>query len=250
MRVTFLGTGTSRGVPVIGCDCATCRSTDPKNNRLRTSILIEGEKTIVVDTSVDFRQQMLRNRVGRLDAVVYTHSHADHILGLDDVFPYTARSKQPLPIHASAATLQELSLTFRHLFGEKDHPGVAKLAPQEISGPFRIGDLDFIPIEVFHGSMPVLGFRIGNFAYVTDVNMIPEASMEKLRDLQCLVLDGLRYKSHRTHFSVSEALAVAAELKPVQTYLVHMTHDVEHEAASLELPEGTAFAYDGLCLQF
>jgi phosphoribosyl 1,2-cyclic phosphate phosphodiesterase len=250
MRVTFLGTGTSRGIPVVGCECAVCGSSDPRDKRLRSSILIEGDATILIDTSVDFRQQMLRAGVRGLDAVVFTHHHADHILGLDDVFPYTVRARRALPIYADARTLDELRITFRHLFKEVPQAGVARLEPHVITGDFQIGSLTFRPVELFHGGMPVLGFRIGSFAYLTDVNRIPEASFSKLRDLECLVLDGLRFHRHPTHYSIEEAVQVAGIIGARQTYLIHMTHDVAHAATSRNLPSSVELAYDGLILDF
>ena len=209
MRVTFLGTGTSRGIPVVGCDCAVCRSADPRNNRLRSSILIESDQTILVDASVDFRQQMLRARVHELDAVIFTHHHADHILGLDDVFPYTVRSGKALPIYANAGTLHELRLTFRHLFTRNPSGGVARIEPHLVSEDFQIGNLTFE-----------------------------------------LVLDGLRFRRHPTHFSIQEAVEVAGVIGARNTYLIHMCHDVDHAKTNQSLPPGMELAYDGLVLTF
>lgn len=249
MRVTFLGTGTSRGIPVVGCNCQVCLSPDPRNKRLRPSILVESELSVVIDTSVDFREQMLRYAVQRLDAVVYTHSHVDHILGLDDIYPFYIRSRKPMPIYASSETLAELKITFRYLFQEPVYPGIPRVELIPINGPFQIGDLQFEPVRVFHGGMPVLGFRVGRFAYVTDVNHIPQQSLEQLKGLEYLVLDGLRYRSHPTHFTLEQAAAVAVALGARQTYLVHMCHDVEHQQANASLPPSVRLAYDGLALE-
>lgn len=246
MKVTFLGTGTSRGVPVIGCECDVCRSANPKNKRLRSSVLVESEVSVVVDTSADFRQQMLRYSVDQLDAAVFTHAHVDHILGLDDVYPFNVRNQADFPIYASQATLNEIELTFRHLFSENRYPGIPSIAAHRILGPFRIGDLEFDPIEVQHGSLPVLGFRIGRFAYVTDVSHIPEPSQEKLQGLDFLVLDGLRYRPHPTHFSLSQAAELALQLGAKRTYLIHLCHDVDHDQGNASLPESVELSYDGL----
>lgn len=249
MKVTFLGTGTSRGIPVIGCGCRVCRSTNPKNKRLRSSLLLESQVTVVIDTSVDFRLQMLRHQVCRLDAVIFTHSHADHVLGLDDVFPLSVRSGQAVPAYASQETLDQLKVTFRYLFAENRYPGIAEVDLRPIDGPFQIGDMRFEPIEVFHGEMPVLGFRIGDLAYVTDVNRIPESSLEKLRDLRYLILDGLRYRPHVSHFSLEQAAEVALQIKPEMTYLIHMSHDVDHDEGNRLLPPSVSLSYDGLVLE-
>ncbi len=249
MKITFLGTGTSRGIPVICCQCAVCQSPNPKNRRFRCSVLIEAGQNVVIDTSVDFRMQMLRHQVRRLDAIVYTHSHADHILGLDDVYPFNLWNKKTIPVYGSAATLEQIKITFRYLFEEEPYPGIASVDLHPIDGDFQIGNLHFEPIEVFHGDMPVLGFRIGNFAYVTDVSRIPEESYRKLRGIEYLALDGLRYRKHRTHLSVGEAVDVAARLRPRKTYLIHMTHDVDHDEGNASLPDSVELAYDGLVLE-
>jgi len=246
MRVTFLGTGTSRGIPVIGCGCRVCRSNNPKNKRLRSSLLIESRVTVVIDTSVDFRLQMLRHDVRRLDAVIFTHSHADHVLGLDDVFPLSIRSGRAIPAYASPETLDQLKITFRYLFAENRYPGIAEVDLRPIDGPFEIGDLSFRPIEVFHGEMPVLGFRIDELAYVTDVSRIPESSLEKLQGLKYLILDGLRYRPHISHFSLAQAAEIAAHLKPEMTYLIHMSHDVDHDEGNKILPPSVSLSFDGL----
>ena len=249
MKVTFLGTGTSRGVPIIGCQCRVCHSSDPRNHRLRTSILLQSKASIVIDTSVDFRSQMLRYGVKRLDAVLFTHSHADHILGLDDVYPFNIWSKKRIPAYASPETLEQIRITFRHLFSENPYPGTPKVDLVPIEGDFWIGDLNFHPVEVFHGQLPVLGFRIGDFAYITDVSYIPEQSMQQLEGVKCLVLDGLRYKSHPTHFSLSEAAETALQLGAVETHLIHMTHEVDHDEGNSVLPESVKLAYDGQVLK-
>ncbi|RPJ61640.1 MAG: MBL fold metallo-hydrolase [Acidobacteria bacterium] len=249
MKVTFLGTGTSRGIPVIGCGCRVCRSSNPKNQRLRSSLLLESQVAVVIDTSVDFRLQMLRHDVRRLDAVIFTHSHADHVLGLDDVFPLSVRSGRAIPAYASPETLDQLKTTFRYLFSENRYPGIAEVDLRAIDGPFAIGDLRFEPIEVFHGEMPVLGFRIGDLAYVTDVNRIPDSSMQKLEGLKYLILDALRYRPHVSHFSLEQAAATALRLQPEKTYLIHMSHDVDHEEGNKLLPPSVSLSYDGLVLE-
>lgn len=246
MRVTFLGTGTSRGIPVVGCDCAVCTSPNPKNKRLRASILLESAVSVVVDTSVDFRTQMLRCGLKNLDAVVYTHAHVDHILGLDDVYPFNIWSGRAMPVYGSPATLKELKITFRYLFAEKLYPGIPRIELHSIDGPFQIGDLRFEPIEVLHGRLPVLGFRLGQFAYVTDVSEIPAPSLAKLQGVRWLALDGLRYKSHPTHFSLAEAAEVARNVGAEKTVLIHMSHEVDHEEGNDALPETVSLAYDGL----
>ncbi|RPI25563.1 MAG: MBL fold metallo-hydrolase [Acidobacteria bacterium] len=249
MKVTFLGTGTSRGIPVIGCGCRVCRSPNPKNKRLRSSLLVESEATVVIDTSVDFRTQMLQHDIRRLDAVVYTHAHADHVLGLDDVFPLSVRTGRAIPAYASQETLEQIKVTFRYLFAENRYPGIAEVDLRAINGPFQIADLGFRPIEVFHGEMPVLGFRIGDLAYVTDVNRIPEPSIEKLQGLRYLILDGLRYRPHVSHFSLEQAAEMSLRLKPEMTYLIHMSHDVDHDEGNRLLPQSVRLSYDGLVLE-
>ncbi len=246
MRVTFLGTGTSRGIPVIGCGCEVCKSDNPKNKRLRTSVLIESEVTVVIDASVDFRTQMLRQDVRNLDAVVLTHAHVDHIFGLDDVYPFNIRSGHHMPVHASSETLSKLKQTFRYLFSEKKYPGVPALALHSVDGPFQIGELHFEPIHVIHGQLPILGYRIGSFAFLTDVSEIPEESFEKLQGVKYLALDALRRRPHYSHFSLGEAVEAAERIGAAQTYLIHMCHDLEHESTNRELPDAVALAYDGL----
>lgn len=249
MRVTFLGTGTSRGIPVIGCDCRVCRSDNPKNRRLRSSVLIEGEASVVIDTSVDFRTQMLDQDVRSLDAVVLTHAHADHILGLDDVYPFCIWGGKPLPVYADAYTLEQIKRVFQYLFEEDRYPGTAQLELRAIDGPFEVNGMCFEPIQVLHGNLPVLGFRLGEFAYLTDVSRIPGESQAKLQGLRYLVLDGLRFRSHPTHFSIPEAVETATDLGASQTYLVHMSHDVEHDETNADLPASVQLAYDGLVLE-
>jgi phosphoribosyl 1,2-cyclic phosphate phosphodiesterase len=249
MRVTFLGTGTSRGIPVIGCECPVCLSDNPRNKRLRSSLLVESDVSVVIDTSVDFRQQMLRYGVKKLDAVILTHSHADHILGLDDVYPFCARAGRPMPVYSSPETLAQVRITFRYLFAETLYPGIPEVDLRAIEGPFTIGRLAFEPVEVLHGSMAVLGFRIGGLAYVTDVSRIPDAALERLSGLKCLILDGLRYRPHASHFSLEQACAVVARLGPEASFLVHMSHDVDHEEGNRRLPDSVRLAYDGLTLE-
>ena len=249
MRITFLGTGTSRGIPTVGCQCKVCTSKNPRNKRLRSSLLIESEINVVIDTSVDFRAQMLQHNVTQLDAVVYTHCHVDHILGLDDVYPFNMWSGKTTLIYGSPATLKEIRLTFRHLFRGELYPGVPGLELIPIDDNFQIGDLEFKPLEVLHDKMPVLGFRVGRFAYITDVSHIPEKALQQLKGVEYLALGGLRYLSHPKHFSLSEAAEVAQQLAARETYLVHMNHDVDHEEGNASLPESVSLAYDGLILE-
>ncbi len=248
----FLGTGTSHGVPMIGCECEVCRSTDPRDQRSRPSILIEHEGTsVLVDTSTDLRQQCLRERVSRVDAVVYTHAHADHILGFDELRRFNVMSRQPMPIYADADTLAALRRTFSYAFEPPDQlgGGVPQVAVHEITGTFTIGSLTFEPLALFHGRRPVLGFRIGRFAYLTDCNVIPEPTLRRLAGLDVLVLDALRHRPHPTHFSLEEAVAAAGAIGAARTFFTHMCHDLGHEATCAMLPDGMALAHDGLRLE-
>ncbi len=251
MRITFLGTGTSTGVPVIGCRCRVCTSTDPRNQRLRPSILLEwNDRGILVDSSSDFRQQALRHRIVRLDAVLYTHGHADHVMGLDDLRIYNFRQKADLPVYGSAGTLEHLRRTFWYAFTEtQEGGGKPRLDLRPVAGPFELFGVRVDPVPLWHGDLEVFGYRIGKFAYCTDCNRIPPASMQALDALEVLVLDALRPTPHPTHFSLPETLALLAQLRPKVAYLIHMSHDIEHLETEATLPAGIHLAYDGLVLE-
>jgi phosphoribosyl 1,2-cyclic phosphate phosphodiesterase len=250
MKLTFLGTGTSTGVPSIGCECQTCTSDDPRDKRLRVSILIEhGGQTVLVDTSSDFRQQALRHGLRRLDAVLITHCHADHVFGLDDIRPLNFRYGA-LGVYANERAWVDIRRIFKYIF-EPSHFGGG--LPQVIAhtvdagAPFCLGkDLIITPLEVIHGRLPVMAYRFNDFAYATDLSEIPMETLEGLRDLEVLVLDCLRFKEHPTHLCVDRALEYIEKLKPRHTYLTHIAHDVKHGRDSARLPIGVEFAYDGL----
>lgn len=248
----FLGTGTSHGVPMIGCDCAVCRSSDPRDQRFRTSIVVEsaGGTALLVDTTPDLRSQALKHGLRRVDAILFTHSHADHIAGLDDVRRFNAVSGRAMPIYGDAATLAELRQRFGYVF-DADAPrggGRPDLRLWTIDGAFCVGDQEVVPVPLLHGRRQILGFRFGPFAYLTDCNAIPPASHLLLQDLQVLVLDALRRRPHATHFSLDEAVATAGRIGAPQTYFTHMAHDLGHEATCAALPPGVTLAYDGLTL--
>ena len=256
MKVTLLGTGTSHGVPMIGCECAVCRSTDPRDRRTRPSILIEqgggrgGVRNILVDTSTDLREQALVRGISRVDAILFTHSHADHIMGLDEVRRFNVLQREAIPCYADAGTLQDLRRTFAYIF---DPPaaggGVPQIALFRIGGVFTLGDLDIVPVPLLHGQRPILGFRIGPFAYLTDCSRIPDESWPLLDGVRTVVLDALRDRPHPTHFTVSEALDVVARLSPERAYFTHICHDLPHAATCARLPRGVELAYDGLVLE-
>jgi phosphoribosyl 1,2-cyclic phosphate phosphodiesterase len=251
-RVTFLGTGTSHGVPMIGCMCATCRSTDPRDRRLRPSIYIEVEEgaRLLVDSSTDLRQQALAAGITRVDAVLYTHAHADHILGLDELRRFNMIQKATIPCYADAPTWDALRRTFFYVFdGTARHGGgVPQLEPREISGPFDVTGVRVQPIPLLHGKLPILGFRFGTFAYLTDCSAIPDGSWPLLEGLDTVVIDALRDRPHPTHFTVGEALEAAARIAPRRAYFTHMCHDLPHAATCARLPRGVELAYDGLTL--
>ena len=253
LQVTLLGTGTSTGVPVIGCACRVCRSADPRDARTRTSCYIEADGVhLVIDTGPDFRRQALREHIRRVDAVLFTHHHFDHIVGLDDLRPFFFDNRTPIPCYARPNTAAVLREMFRYIFRDGSYPGVANLALHEVEGLFQVEsryttDVTAIePIDVFHGDLPLYGYRVGRFAYLTDTSRIPEASFSRLQDLDVLVLDALRHEPHRTHFTIKEAVAVAQRIGARQTYFVHMTHSVLHAEEDVRLPEGIALGYDGL----
>jgi phosphoribosyl 1,2-cyclic phosphate phosphodiesterase len=253
VRVWFLGTGTSHGVPMIGCDCAVCRSPDPRDTRSRPSIYLELDDglRVLVDTTPDLRAQALRHGIRRVDAVLFTHSHADHVMGLDEVRRFNAIAKRPMPIYADAATLSDLRRTFAYAFEPPQYAGgrVPDLRLWTIgSGPYCLGRQEVTPVPVLHGPLPILGFRFGAFAYLTDCSDVPETSLELLQDLDVLVLDALRHRPHPTHFALADAVATARRIGARQTYFTHISHDLAHEETNAMLPAGTALAYDGLAL--
>ena len=250
VRVLFLGTGTSHGVPMIGCDCAVCRSTDPRDARLRPSIVVDLDDgvRVLVDTTPDLRMQALRYDVRRLDAVFFTHAHADHMMGLDELRRYNAFSRRAIPVYADAPTLDNLRRTFSYVFepGAPRGGGVPDLVLWPIAGRFSIGRQEVVPVPVKHGPWDVLGFRFGRMAYLTDCNRIPESSLALLGGLDCLVLDALRHRPHPTHFNLTEAIAMARTIGARQTFFTHIAHELGHEATSATLPPGVALAHDGL----
>ena len=252
MRVTFLGTGTSTGVPTLACHCRVCASPDPRDKRTRPSLLVRfGDRALVIDTTPDFRAQALREGMDRLDAVLFTHSHADHILGLDDVRGFYFRQQKPIPVFADAHSMENIRRTFKYIFdGDYPYGGVARLDPHLIDGPFEVEGLEVIPVPVMHGNLPILGFRIDGVAYLTDVSEIPESSYPLLEGLDVLVLDALRPRPHPTHLTVEQALGVMERLKVRKGYCTHIAHELAHEETNARLPPHVRLAYDGLQLEF
>lgn len=251
LKITFLGTGTSSGVPLIGCDCAVCTSADPKDNRLRSSILVESATTtLVVDTGPDFRYQMLREKVKKLDAVVFTHPHRDHMAGLDDVRAYNFFQKMPIDIYADSLMESAIRRDFYYAFADTRYPGIPELNLISISDePFIVGDIPVIPVKVWHMKMPVLGFRFGNFTYITDANRIEEEEKNKIRGSEILVLNALRKQQHISHFTLGEAVDMVQELRVPVGYFTHMSHQIGlHADIEAELPDNIHLAWDGLVL--
>ncbi|MGB0166039.1 MAG: MBL fold metallo-hydrolase [Luteibaculum sp.] len=253
MRITFLGTGTSAGIPLIGCKCHVCTSTNPKDKRLRSSILIEeGNTCVVVDTTPDFRYQMLSNKVEKLDAVLFTHEHRDHIAGLDDTRPYLFWSGEPMQIYCEESVENAIRRDFYYAFEQNPYPGSPQFALNRLNPnqKLEIGDLQIEPLRVWHGKMAVLGFRINNFAYITDANRIPPESWERLQNLDYLVLNALRIEEHHSHYNLKEALEVVAALNPKNTFFTHISHQL---GTQVEIDKGTPpsvqLAYDGLALE-
>jgi phosphoribosyl 1,2-cyclic phosphate phosphodiesterase len=249
VELLFLGTGTSAGIPMIGCHCAVCTSADPHDKRTRPSVVISYNDTrVLVDTTPELRLQCIANNVDRIDAVVFTHAHADHIMGLDDCRRFNYVKGGPLEVYGDAKTLSALGQCFAYAFREPEpDPKVFRphLIRREVTGPFEINGVRWTPIPLMHGDMPVLGYRVGNLAYCTDVSSIPEPSFDLLKDLDVLVLDALQYKRHITHFSVEQAIEAARRTGARQTLFTHIAHSLPHEQTNRELPDGIRLAYDG-----
>jgi phosphoribosyl 1,2-cyclic phosphate phosphodiesterase len=250
LKITFLGTGTSSGVPMIGCSCEVCTSTDKKDKRLRSSILVESETTsIVVDTTPDFRYQMLRANVKKLDAVLFTHPHKDHIAGLDDVRAFNYFQQKPMELYANSLTEEAIKREFAYAFSDKKYPGLPNLNLNTIDDkPFIVGDIPVVPILVWHLKMPVLGFRFGKFTYITDANRIDSTEKEKIKGSEVLVLNALRKETHISHFTLDEAVAMVQELKVPTGYFTHISHQLgRHTYINADLPAGINLAFD--CIQ-
>jgi phosphoribosyl 1,2-cyclic phosphate phosphodiesterase len=252
MKITFLGTGTSQGVPVIGCPCEVCRSLDYRDKRLRTSIHVEvGDKSIVIDTGPDFRQQMLRENIGRLDAVLFTHAHRDHTAGLDDVRAYNFMQEMDMPVYGTQPTLDQLKLEYAYAFSKESYPGIPRLELNLIDeSPFQINSIPIVPLPVKHLHLPVLGFRIHNLSYITDANYLPDVTLERLKGTEILVLNALQRERHISHFNLMEAVEMVKRINPRKAYFTHISHKLGlHATVERELPSGISLAFDGLQLQ-
>jgi len=253
MKVTFLGTGTSQGVPLVACDCAVCQSPDPRNKRYRSSIYVEtGSHKIVVDTTVDFRWQCLDFGVQRVDAILITHCHADHVMGLDDIRRFNSLQNGPIPLYASPADLERLRGIFPYAIREApEYPGYPCLHGHAVSEPFQLGETKITPVTLPHGKTQVYGYVFQQngspkCAYLTDCHAVPPACIEQVRGVPVLILDALREKPHPTHLSMGEALEIVKQTQPKQAYFIHMCHEVDHERTNRALPPGVELAYDGL----
>ena len=249
MKVTLLGTGTSQGVPVIGCTCEVCQSKDKRDDRLRSSVMIEvGEELFVIDTGPDFRQQMLREKVDHLSAVLFTHEHKDHTAGLDDIRAFNFVQKKEMEVYASERVQETLMRDFHYAFAKVKYPGVPQIHLKTIENtPFSVNGIEFTPIEVMHHKLPVFGFRVGDFTYITDANYISDQEKEKAKNSEVLVINALRQEKHISHFNLEEALVMIEELTPKKAYLTHISHLMgKHADVEKLLPENVEIAYDGL----
>jgi phosphoribosyl 1,2-cyclic phosphate phosphodiesterase len=256
LKVTFLGTGTSQGVPVIGCTCEVCQSLDYRDKRLRTSILLQTSseehpniiQTLVIDTGPDFRQQMLREQVKRVDAVLFTHAHRDHTAGLDDVRAFNFIQKMDMPVYGTTAVLEQLRIEYAYAFAPDYYPGIPRLTLHLIEEKdFNVNGVKVTPLPVFHLRLPVMGFRFNNFCYITDANNIPQETLQKLKGTEVLVLNALQREPHISHFNLSQALEMVEVIKPQKAYFTHISHKLgTHADVSKELPQNVLLAYDGL----
>jgi phosphoribosyl 1,2-cyclic phosphate phosphodiesterase len=251
--LTVLGSGTSMGVPTVGCDCEVCHSTDPRDRRTRPSVLVEYDgRTILIDTTPDFREQAIREQIRHIDAVLYTHAHADHVLGLDDLRPLSYRHKpNKLPLYARPEAAEFLRNMFRYIFdADYKFGGLAQVELRPIQGPLDLFGARFEPVTVIHGETEIYGFRFGSAAYLTDHSGIPEASFARLQDLDVLFLDALRHKPHPTHSTVENSLRIVERLKPKRAFFTHICHDLPHAATNASLPPNAQLSYDGMKLDF
>lgn len=249
MKLTFLGTGTSQGVPLIGCTCPVCTSADPRDKRLRTSVMFtQDKKNVVIDTGPDFRQQMLREKVSAIECVLFTHEHKDHLAGLDDVRAFNFILQRSMDVYATPRVQEAIKREFKYIFDNTDYPGIPKINLMSIgSAPFIAGGIKFTPIQVMHYKLPVLGFRAGDITYITDANFIPEEEKEKIKGSKILVLNALRRQEHVSHFTLDQAVKLAEELKPGMAYFIHLSHQMgTHADVEAELPSNIRIAYDGL----
>ena len=254
MRITFLGTGTSSGVPMIGCSCPVCRSLDYRDQRLRVAVHIAvAGHSLVVDTGPDFRQQMLRARITRLDAILFTHEHKDHTAGLDDVRAFNFRQQQEIPVYAEPRVLEQLKREFAYIFAEHKYPGVPQVRLHPIEDdqqPLAVAGLAVQPLRAMHHRLPVLGFRLGDFAYLTDANSVPDSTLAHLRGADTIVLNALRHEPHLSHFTLGEAVELLEKLRPRRAYLTHISHQLgRHREVEATLPPWIRLAYDGLAIE-
>lgn len=254
MKLLFLGSGTSHGVPVIGCECPVCSSPDPRNRRTRVSVLIrDGDASLLIDTPPDLREQMLRHRLKAVDAILFTHAHADHIFGLDDVRIMCNWRAAPMPIYGSAETLADIRRRFDYVFATNDWSrgwDVPRLTLHALTGPQQIAGIRVIPAPILHGCATILGYRIGGLAYLTDCSGVPDETMPLLQGIDTLVVGAIRHERHPTHFSLGEAVKLAEHLNPKRTYITHLSHRLDHAATESILPERVRLAYDGLEVEF
>jgi phosphoribosyl 1,2-cyclic phosphate phosphodiesterase len=251
-KLTVLGSGTSMGVPTIGCTCAVCHSPDARDRRTRPSILLEyGGKFVLIDTTPDFREQAIREKIRQIDAVLYTHTHADHILGIDDLRPLSFRRDGGIPLYARPEAAEFLRSMFRYIF-EADYKfgGIARVELKPIEGPVELFGARFDPVRVIHGETEIYGYRFGSAAYLTDFSDIPDESFAQLQDLDILFLDALRHKPHPTHSTVENSLRIVDRVKPQRAFFTHICHDLPHEATNATLPEHVRLSYDGMKLEF